>query len=357
MSSGLLVSVLIGGLGIGGAVGYMAGATTKKAGAPTTSSSTAPAQNTAWFSYDGQTYDTASLPSQVQSAIYQADMEAHNQKLGMVREFAMRIALSKEQGKFTSLDKLPQLDTLLTFTPPTDAQAKEFFEQNKDKVQGMSYEQIAPRIKEFMAQQGKMQTFQKEWDRLTKSGKLKILAQEPGSPSVNIPVEMFPSRGAGSDVLVEISDYLCPHCAEVQPEIKKLEEKLKGKIKFVQINFALRPTQLSGAIAEGAFCASKQNNEAFWKYHDAAFAKPVGTMNDAYDVAKVKPIAEAAGLNVADWEACMKTQEPKEFVKKTQEVVNDLGVTGTPTFFLNNQRVNIHSPAELSQLVESRLAG
>jgi protein-disulfide isomerase len=357
MSSGLLVSVLIGGLGIGGAVGYMAGATTKKAGAPASSSAAAPAQNTAWFSYDGQTYDTASLPSQVQTAIYQADMEAHNQKLGMVREFAMRIALSKEQGKFTTMDKLPQLDTLLTFTPPTDAQAKEFYEQNKDKVQGMGYEQIAPRIKEFMAQQGKMQTFQKEWDRLTKSGKLKILAQEPGSPSVNIPVEMFPSRGNGNDVLVEVSDYLCPHCAEVQPEIKKLEEKLKGKMKFVQINFSLRPTQLSGAIAEGAFCATKQGNEAFWKYHDVAFTKPVGTMNDAYDVAKVKPIAEGAGLNIADWETCMKSQEPKDFVKKTAEIVNGLGVTGTPTFFLNNQRVNIHSPAELSQLVESKLAG
>ncbi|HYX38163.1 MAG TPA: thioredoxin domain-containing protein [Oligoflexus sp.] len=356
MSSGLLVSVLIGGLGIGGAVGYMAGATTKKAATATSGTST-PAQNTAWFSYDGQTFDTASLPSQVQTAIYQADMEAHNQKNGMVREFAMRVALSKEQGKFTTMDKLPALDTLLTFTPPTDAQAKEFFEQNKDKVQGMTFEQIAPRIKEFMAQQGKMQTFQKEWDRLTKSGKLKMLAQEPGSPTVNIPVEMFPSRGAGKDVLVEISDYLCPHCAEVQPEIKKLEEKLKGKLKFVQINFSLRPTQLSGALTEGAFCASKQSTEGFWKYHDVAFAKTVGTMNDAYDVTKAKTIAEGAGLNVADWEACMKTQEPKDFVKKTADVVNGLGVTGTPTFFLNNQRVNIHSPAELSQLVESKLAG
>ena len=125
----------------------------------------------------------------------------------------------------------------------------------------------------------------------------------------------------------------------------------------MQINFALRPTQLSGALVEGAFCASKQSSEAFWKYHDVAFSKSAGTMNDAYDVAKVKPVAEGAGLNVSDWEACMKTQEPKDFVKKTQEVVNGLGVTGTPTFFLNNQRLNIQSPAELAQLVEGKLAG
>ncbi|MCX6131789.1 MAG: hypothetical protein NTX25_22360, partial [Proteobacteria bacterium] len=62
MSSGLLVSVLIGGLGIGGAAGYMAGATTHKAAS--SQGSNAPAQNVVWFSYDGQNYDTAALPSQ-----------------------------------------------------------------------------------------------------------------------------------------------------------------------------------------------------------------------------------------------------------------------------------------------------
>ncbi len=356
MSSGLLVSVLIGGLGIGGAVGYMAGATTKKAATASTSAS-APAQNTAWFSYDGQTYDTASLPSQVQTAIYQADLEAHNQKSGLVREFALRVGLAKEQGKFTNLDKLPALDQLLTFTAPTDAQAKEFYEQNKDKVQGMTFEQIAPRIKEFMGQQGKVQAFQKEWDRLTKSGKLQLLAKEPGSPTVDIPVDQFPSRGTGKDVLVEVSDYLCPHCQEMQPEVKKLEEKLAGKVKFVQINFSLRPAQLSGALTEGSYCAAKQGNETFWKYHEVAFSKSWGTFADAYDVAKAKPVAEAAGVKIAEWEACMKTQEPKDFVKKTQEIVNGLGVTGTPAFFLNNQRINLHNPGELAQLVEAKLAG
>jgi protein-disulfide isomerase len=356
MSSGLLVSVLIGGLGIGGAVGYMGGASGKKA-ATTSTSASAPVQNTAWFSYDGQTYDTASLPSQVQTAIYQSDLESHNQKIGLIREFAIRVALSKEQSKFTGIDKLPAVEQLLTFTAPTDDEAKAFYEQNKDKVQGMSYEQIAPRIKEFIGQQGKVQSFQKEWDRLTQSGKLKILAKEPSSPSVTIPLELFPARGEGKDVLVEVTDYLCPHCQEVQPELKKLGEKFKGKIKFVQVNLSLRPEQLSGALTEGAFCASKQGNDSFWKYHDTAFSKSWGTFADAYDLGKAKSLAEAAGLKVSDWEACMKTPEPKEFVKKTQEIANGLGVTGTPVFFLNNQRLNIRNPAEMAQLIESRLAG
>ncbi|MCX6130736.1 MAG: thioredoxin domain-containing protein, partial [Proteobacteria bacterium] len=287
----------------------------------------------------------------------QAEMEAFNQKNGLIRELAVRVALSKEQGKFSNLEKLPALDQLLTFTAPTDAQAKEFFEQNKDKVQGMSYEQIAPRIKEYIGQQAKVQTFQKEYDRLTKSGKLQLLAKEPTSPIVSIPVEQFPSRGTGKDVVVEISDYLCPHCQEMSADVKKLQEKLGSKVKFVQINYSLRPTLLSGALTEGGYCAAKQGNDSFWKYHDAAFSKPWGTFADAYDVAKVKPVAEAAGLKLDDWEACMKTQEPKDFVKKTAEIVNGLGVTGTPTFFLNNQRLNLHSPSELVQLIESKLAG
>ena len=357
MSSGLLVSVLVGGLGIGGAVGYIAGAATKKT--PTAAVSTAPAADVPLFVYEKQTYTTSSLPSQLQTSLYQADLEAFNQKQAMVREFVVRIALAKEQKKFVSLDKLPGLDELLPAPAVSEDAAKKFFEANKDKVPpGATYEQLAPRIKEILGNEDRAKTFNNTLQKLQADGKLELLAKEPGSPVVNIPVDQFPSQGDSKapHVLVEISDYLCPHCQEVQPQVKELAKKLGSKVKFVQINFSLRPAQLSGTLSEGSFCAQKQGVEQFWKYHDIAFAKPAGTFADAYDIAKVKPIAEQAGLNVKDWEACMASKEPKEWIQKTRDLVNGLGVTGTPTFFLDNKRLNLKNPAELAQLVESQTA-
>jgi|GEM_PF-4810475 protein-disulfide isomerase len=361
MSSGLLVSVLIGGLGIGGAVGYMAGAATKTpASTASTASTSGSAEQGPWFSYEGQNYDVNSLPSSVQTSFYQADLEAFNQKQALVREFVVRLALAKEQKKFTAVDKLPPLEELLPAPAVTDDEAKKFFEQNKDRVPpGTTYDQLAGRIKEFVANEKRATSFNSTLQRLETEGKLKMLAKEPGSPSVTIPVDQYPSKGAASapNVLVEVSDYLCPHCQEVHPEVKKLLDKMGDKLKVVQINFALRPTQLSGAIIEGAFCAQKQSPDAFWKYHDAAFSKSWGTFADAYDVAKAKPIAEQAGLNVKDWETCMASKEPKDWIQKTRDVVSGLGVTGTPAFFLNNRRLNLRSHTDLARAVESQLAG
>ena len=354
MSSGLLISVLVGGLGVGGAVGYVAGTgKASRASGGTAAASAGP--DTAWFTLDGKTYSTSSLPPQVQTNLYQAEMETYNQKLGIVREFAVRLALAQEQKKFTTMDKLPPIDELLPASAVSDEQAKAFFEANKDKIPpGTTYEQLAPRIKELLGNEGRAKGFEDTWTKLTSSNKVTLLVKEPVSPSVTIPVADFPARGASNDknVLVEISDYLCPHCAEVQPDLKKLMDENKD-IKFVQINFALRPDKLSGAITEGAFCASKESNEAFWKFHETAFSKSWGSFADEYDIAKVKPIAEAAGLKIPEWEACMKTPAPKEFVNKTKDIVNGLGVTGTPTFYLNNKRLNIRRPDELATVVKA----
>ncbi|MBC7660449.1 MAG: thioredoxin domain-containing protein [Chitinophagaceae bacterium] len=355
MSSGLLISVLVGGLGVGGAVGYVAG--TGSAG-KITSSATSSGGDTAWFTYDGKTYSTSSLPAQVQTNLYQAEMETYNQKIAVVREFAVRLALAQEQKKFTTIDKLPAVEELLPAAAVSDEQAKAFFDANKDKIPpGTTYEQLAPRIKELLGNEGRAKVFEDTWNKLTSEKKLTLLVKEPSAPVVTIPVATFPAKGASSDknVLVEISDYLCPHCQEVQPDMKKLMDANKD-IKFVQINFALRPDKLSGAIIEGAFCAQKQGNESFWKFHDTAFSKQWGTFADAYDVAKVKPIAEAAGLKIPDWEACMKSEEPKQFVNKTKDIVNGLGVTGTPTFYLNNKRLNIRRPDEMATVVNASLA-
>lgn len=360
MNSGLLVSVLVGGLGIGGAVGYMAGAATRNKAPVAEAGSSGSTSNSAWFVFDGQTYDTATLPSGLQSSLYQVDLEGFNQKQAQVREFVVRLALAKEQNKFTSLDKLPPLEELLPAATATDEEAKQFFEANKDRVPpGTTFEQLSGRIKEILANEKRVKTFNATLEKLQADGKFKMVAKEPTPPIVDIPVANFPSRGSanGPHTLVEISDYLCPHCQQMAPQVKALAEKHANKMKYVQINFALRPTQLSGTMVEGGFCAQKQGTDAFWKYHEAAFSKAWGTFADNYDVAKVKPVAEAAGLNVKDWEACMASNEPKEWMQKTRDLVNNLGVTGTPTFYLNNKRINLHNAEELSKLIEGAVAG
>jgi protein-disulfide isomerase len=189
--------------------------------------------------------------------------------------------------------------------------------------------------------------------------RLKILMAEPEAPQVNIDTAGYPSRGTGSATLVEASDYLCPHCQMMQAEVDAVTKEMADKIKFVQVNFSLKPDGLSGALARGGYCAQKLGNDQFWKYHEKAFetAKAKGWKQS--DPAANEPVAEvatAAGLDAAAITACIATPDATAAVQKAVDAMNAAGITGTPTFFLNGRKLHMHGGG-LKESLTSAMSG
>src|SRR5690606_30711443 len=146
----------------------------------------------------------------------------------------------------------------------------------------------------------------------------------------------YPSLGPKDApvTLVEASDYLCPHCQQTHPEVKQVIEENKDKLRFVQVNFALRPQQLSGSLIKGAWCAQQQSEELFWKYHDKAFsyAKEKGfKMTDAAATEPVLTIAKDIGADTAKLETCLASTEATQAIEKATKEMEGAGVTGTPS--------------------------
>ena len=79
-------------------------------------------------------------------------------------------------------------------------------------------------------------------------------------------------------------------------------------------------------------------------------------MNDEADLEKPKAIAKEAGLDVAQLETCLNSPEAKAFVKETGDIASSLGVTGTPTFFLNNRRLSLgHGGGDIATVIRSEM--
>lgn len=356
MNAGLLVTLLVGGLGIGGAVGYLAGSE-KGRDQAVQGIQACPegGSDSQLFMIDGKTYKTTDLGSEFQSRLYTVDKENYGKKEALIREQAMRVALSKDRS---DLSKLAPLEELLPKPQVSDDDVKKFFDENKQRLPpNATLEQFKDRIAGFLAQQKQGEGFQKQWAELEKSGKVKLLVREPLAPLVSVPVEKFPSMGSKSapNVLVEISDYLCPHCQHAYKPVKEAVKELGGQLRLVQINFALRPDKLSGSLVGGAFCASEQGEEQFWKYHDVAFGERWGTMNDAADANKAVEIAKKSGIDAEAMKSCMASQKPKKFIDETNKIINSLGVTGTPAFFLNNRRVDLPHHGNIAAILKSKI--
>ena len=354
------VPVLLGGIVVGGLAGYgisvgckaHKASGTVKDGVTMVSGDTSPTcsaeldkASDGLFVLDGQTYHKSDLPESLRSDLYEIEHESYERVSAIVKSFAAQLALARSKSPKSSAANLPPFEELLGPVDISDAQAKEFFEKNKGRIPPDSkFEDLKDKIKQYMVGEARSGQLRDQIAEMEKKGRLKIIASEPEAPTVNIDVGSFPSRGPqdAKVVLIEISDYQCPHCIRSQPEIEALLKSSGSKFKFVQINFALHPDGLSGALARGAYCASQQGSEKFWAYHSAAF----GVSPEEKVDAALKRLAQTASLDVTKLLACVDSEEAKAFITKTAKSMNDVGIKGTPTFVLNNKRLGHGSITE-----------
>jgi len=99
-----------------------------------------------------------------------------------------------------------------------------------------------------------------------------------------------------------------------------------GKLKYVFMDYPLESLhKFAFKAAEAARCAGEQGK--YWEMHDRLFANQT-------TLEPWTPHAEAVGLNVPRFEACMNSGKYAEAVRADMAEAQKAGVTGTPLFFL-----------------------
>lgn len=148
-----------------------------------------------------------------------------------------------------------------------------------------------------------------------------------------------PSRGAASKSLelVEFSDFQCPHCKEAQPTIEKLLKDFPNA-HFVYENYPLAAIhkQSEEAADYGACVAKDGGNEAFFKFADNIFTNQAKLTDDGATAA-LKDAVTAAGQDPAKISVCASSAETKATVAASVQLAHDLGVSQTPTLYVNGR--------------------
>lgn len=125
------------------------------------------------------------------------------------------------------------------------------------------------------------------------------------------------------------------------------------KVQFAVRNYPIASIH-SGAVdaALAGLCAFEQNK--FWEYHSAMFNKSNGSGSLSKDV--LKQIAADLELQKQSFDSCLDSKKYIEQVQKDFEDGNSYGITGTPTFFINNRMVIGNLPIEaFEQIIEEEL--
>ena len=155
-------------------------------------------------------------------------------------------------------------------------------------------------------------------------------------------------------IVVEFSDFQCPFCAKALQTVKDLKEFYGDQILFVYRDFPLHSIHpLAGKAAEAAQCANEQGR--FWEYHDMLFEKQSDWATGG--AAKFNEYARNLGLDSGAFVECLDSGKYTAEVEADRQAGIAIGVTGTPTFVINGQKVSGAVPLDiLKDIIDSELA-
>jgi protein-disulfide isomerase len=172
-----------------------------------------------------------------------------------------------------------------------------------------------------------------------------------------IHTDASPSKGPvdAAVTLVEFSDFQCPHCRELYEEMKIIEPKYP-QLRIVYKDYPLtsiHPWALTAAL--GGRCAFDQSPDAFWRMEDFIFeSQDVISAENVWD--KLTGFATQAGLNTDTFKACLSSPDAQKAIDASHDEGVALGVSSTPTVYINGRPMVGGDVATLSQYIDFELA-
>ncbi|MCD4761641.1 thioredoxin domain-containing protein [bacterium] len=127
--------------------------------------------------------------------------------------------------------------------------------------------------------------------------------------------------------IVEFSDFSCLYCKKSFPTIRELSLRYQDKIKYIFRDFPVTSEQ-SADLAMAARCAGEQG--LFWVLHDKLFINQGITTKE-----EILNLAEQSGTDIDRFVRCMDLKKYATEIEKDFNDGEELGVSGTPTWFIN----------------------
>lgn len=153
--------------------------------------------------------------------------------------------------------------------------------------------------------------------------------------------------------LVEYSDLECPACAAFQPYLEEILSQHANEIKFEYRHFPLPIHQQSLIAAQAAEAAAEQ--DAFYPFVELMFKNQATWSKALNPSVKFVEYATELGLDVDKFKRQMNAPIIKDKVKSDRAAAVAKGLTGTPTFFLNGEKMSFSTYDDFKKQVEEAL--
>ena len=234
----------------------------------------------------------------------------------------------------------------------SEEEVEKFYQANKARLgpdETAAREQARNQV-----QNSKLSTAREGFIRtLRDKAKVAIHLTPPPLTRVEVSTDGAPVKGPSTApvTIVEFSDFHCPFCKRVNSTLDQIAARYGDRVRIVFRDYPIDQLHPGARKAhEAARCAHEQGK--FWAYHDVLFDKaPRAGADD------LKTYAKQVGLDLAAFDKCVGSGKHVAAVKKDIEEGAQLGVNGTPAFFINGRPLSGAQPLEaFAQVIDDEIA-
>ncbi len=236
----------------------------------------------------------------------------------------------------------------------TEKEFKDTFEQFKDhpSLKDLPVKEKEMQVRRFLESKGEQELAQRIIDKAVESKELVIKIAKPAEPIYNLVVDdkdhvrygakstdVKPKGCSGNDcpiTIIEYSEFQCPFCAKVMPAAKQILKEYEGKVRWVTRDFPLNFHDRARPAAIAAKCAAAQGPEKYWAMYEQLFDNQRKLADD-----DIKGYAKNINLDAKKFADCVSS--PKDINDRIEANLmsgSQVGVTGTPAFFINGRRLS-----------------
>lgn len=154
--------------------------------------------------------------------------------------------------------------------------------------------------------------------------------------------------------IVEFFDPECEACRAIETDLMKLLEKYGGEVRLVARYF---PLHTNSVLAAGLIEAAAQEDEAKrWRARDYLFTKQSEWgEQQTPQTSKFLDYAANLGLDREQVQRSLDSEDVRKLVERDRQDGLAVGVSGTPTFFVNGQRLEQLSVQALEAAIQQGL--
>jgi protein-disulfide isomerase len=257
---------------------------------------------------------------------------------------------AKKRG--VSVATLLEQEVNSTVQAPSEEEIRSVYDKNKGRIR-VPFEEVRDQVHNYLREQRVTARKNEFFKTLRANGRVTTYLKAPALVRVDVPINGAPFKGSESAqvTIVKFEDFQCPYCKAVQPNFQEVLKRYDGKVRLVHKDLPLdRIHPEARQAAEAARCADDEGK--FWEYHDKLYASsPNAAPED------LKSHAKDLGLKQDLFDKCLTSGKYKAAIQKDMNEAASLGLTGTPTFFINGRELSGAQSVEIiGQIIDEELS-